>query len=187
MQQRYASGERAHSRALWPLVVLLLPVLSHSQSAPTQGALQVHATITSGCRVVGSERLTDGIDFGTLDFGTVPSLFNTTLAAQAQSSLGVVELTCSGVTSAQVAISTGAQPNGQQRQLASGANRVPYQLYADAGFATAFVGATPVAVSISPSGAAATVALPIHGRIQATPGGYAAGQYSDQVQITISW
>lgn len=169
------------------LAVLLLPALAQSQTAPTQGAVPVRATIASGCRVSGSEQLTTGIDFGLLDFGSRPSLFATPLTAQAQGSLGTVQLTCSGVVSAQVSISTGAQPNGQQRQLASGAQRIPYQLYADAAFNSPYVGATALSLSISPTGAAATVELPIHGRIQPTPGGYPPGQYTDQVQITISW
>lgn len=158
----------------------------HAAPAPTTGLLEVRAEIQSGCRVVG-QALTSGVDFGRLDFGTHPSLFNTPLIAQAQLASGALRLRCVGVTSAQLTIDAGLNALGNQRRMASSGAYVPYELFADAA-ATELLGAnTPRSVAISPSGALTTVDLTVFGRVLPATGGYAPGIYQDQVQVTVSW
>lgn len=177
--------------ALWRrragALAVLLPSVGLGQSAPTTGVLQVTARVDTGCRVVGQQTQTNGLDFGVLDFGTYPSLFAVALTAQSQGPAGVLQLTCNGVTTANVSIGTGLYASGNQRRMASGANRVAYDLYADSGMSLPFSGAAPRAITISPGGGTATIDLPIYGRVAPSPDGYAAGGYQDDVQITISW
>jgi len=168
-------------------LTVLLPAMGLGQSAPTTGVLQVTARIDTGCRVVGQQTQTSGLDFGALDFGTYPSLFAVALTARSQGPAGTLQLTCNGITTANVSIGTGLYANGNQRRMASGVNRVAYDLYADSGLSLPFSGATPRAITVSPGGGTATVDLPIYGRVAPLPGGYAAGSYQDDVQITVSW
>jgi len=176
-----------HMTAWLGCMAAWLPAVAAALPAPTHGVLQVTARIESGCRVVGQLAQAQTVEFGSLDFGSQPSIFAVPLTAQSQGPAGTLQLTCIGIVSANVAIGTGLHANGSQRQLASGANRVAYDLYADSNLSLPFDGAVPRSVAISPSGSAATVSLPIYGRIQPTPGGYAAGSYQDDVQVTVSW
>lgn len=168
-------------------VLLFLPVIAFGQSAPTTGTLQVSAQILSGCRVVGQRMQTTGIDFGTVDFGSHPSIFVAPLTARSQGPLGTLQLTCIGIVSASVSISAGMHAQGNQRQLASGVNRVPYDLYADGSFNVPFTAAAERTLVVSPTGSVATVDLTIYAKVHSTPGGYATGSYQDNVQITVSW
>ncbi|MGD9944852.1 MAG: spore coat U domain-containing protein [Burkholderiaceae bacterium] len=168
--------------------VALVPLSASAQpAAPTTGLLQARASIVSGCRVSGQESAVTGLDFGTLDFGSHPSLFGVPLTAQAQGPSGVIRLQCSGVVSATVTVGVGAAALGNQRRLSSGLHRIPYQLYADVNYNTPFIGTAPLAVLVPGGGGAAQVDLPIYGRIEPAPGGYPVGHYADQVQISVSW
>jgi spore coat protein U-like protein len=154
--------------------------------APTTGLLHVQARVESGCRVVGQLQTAD-VDFGTLDFGTYPSLFTQTLTAQAQLLSGALQLRCVGVTSAQVSIGPGLNVSGGQRRLAGGSQYVPYLLYSDAAGTQPFDIDVPRGIAISSSGESTVVDLNVHGRVPPAVGGYAPGAYQDQVQITVSW
>jgi spore coat protein U-like protein len=169
------------------LSVLCAPTPVLADAAPTTGVLLATATIAPGCRVVGQMLATTTADFGSLNFGTVPSLFRTAITAQSVGPSGMVQLTCSGEVSVDVSISTGLYASGNQRQLGSGTKRVPYDLYIDSGLTNQFSGATVRTLAISPTGLTTTVNMPIYGRIQANPGAYSPGVYSDTVQITIAF
>lgn len=169
------------------LVLLFLPAVGMSEAAPTTGTLQATARIESGCRVVGQTKLTQGIDLGVLNFGQRPSIFATALTASSQGALGTVQLTCTGSTSVDVSINTGLYVSGNQRQLGSGTHRVPYDLYVDSTFNTPFVGNTARTLTVSANGASTILNMPIYGRVQPTPGGYAPGSYQDVLQITVAW
>ncbi len=183
---RWASAPLAG--ALLAGALAACPGLAAAQpQAPTTGLLQARAAIVSGCRVSGQELAGSGVDFGTLDFGTHPSLFPAPLTAQAQGASGMVRLLCSGVVSASVAVGTGSAAQGNQRRLSNGLHRIPYQLYADANYNSPFMGTAPQTVLVPGGGGAAQVDLPIYGRIEPVAGGYPAGHYADQVQVTVSW
>jgi spore coat protein U-like protein len=173
-------------RRLAPIAALACSA-ALGQSAPTSGTLEVRATIESGCRVSGQDEQISDVDFGTLAFGAWPSLFTTTLTAQAQGPAGTIEIRCNGVSSAAVTIGAGLNPDGAQRQLASGADRVPYDLYADAAFSEPFAAASQRTLPMSADGGIATASLPIYGKVEPGIGGYPPGLYSDVVQITVSW
>ncbi|WP_129774702.1 Csu type fimbrial protein [Peristeroidobacter soli] len=165
---------------------LIGPSVVTAQTAPTTGVLQVSARLESGCRVAGQSQAS-GVDFGTLDFSTQPSLFQRPLTAQSQLSMGTLQLQCVGVTSASVVIDVGLHAAGNQRRLSSGAHYVPYDLYADSTGLEPFVGSTPRAVAISATGALAVLDLPVFGRVPPAPGAYWPGSYQDSVQVTVSW
>lgn len=177
----------SHQHSLGCSLAALLPTLALGQSAPTTGTLQITARIEAGCRVVGHMNQTSGLDFGTLNFGSHPSIFPVALTAQSQGPSGTVQLTCSSVVNANVSVSTGQYAIGNQRRMANGANRVAYDLFADSGFVLPFTGTTPRAIAVSASGSTATVSLPIYGRVAPFAGGHPAGNYQDDVQITVTW
>lgn len=172
------------------LALSCAPVGSRSvataQMAPTTGVLQVTARVESGCRVAGQSQAT-GVDFGALDFASHPSLFKVPLTAQSQLSMGMLRLQCVGVVSANVSIDVGMHAAGDQRRLASGAQRVPYDLSTDAAGLEPFDGSTPRGVPISATGELAVVDLPVYGRVPPAVGGYSPGSYQDSVQVTVSW
>src|SRR5690606_9580929 len=116
-----------------------------------------------------------------------PPAFRAALAEQALSDASAIRLRCSGISSVNVSVGLGLDPQGSQRRLSAGADKVPYQLYADASFSQPFVGSTPRSLVFTPSGNEGELELPIFGRIDPSPGGYPAGHYSDQVAITVSW
>jgi spore coat protein U-like protein len=165
---------------------LITASAARAQPAPTTGVLQVTAQIESGCRVVGQSAVT-GVDFGELDFGTHPSLFNQTLTAQSQLGMGTLQLRCVGVTSANVTVDAGTHAVGNQRRLGSGTSYVPYELFLDSAGAVPLSVNTARSVPISVSGELTVVDLPVYGRVPPTVGGYAPGAYADLVQITVSW
>ncbi len=169
------------------LCALSIPMLARSEPAPTTGVIQVTAQVVSGCRVNTQPELTAGLDFGSLDFGRQPSLFGVALTARALSNGSAIRLRCTGVPSINVSVGLGLDPEGDQRRLSAGVHKVPYQLYADGSFSQPFVGSMPRSLTVAPDGREAELELGIFGRISPIPGGYPAGQYSDQVGITVSW
>jgi spore coat protein U-like protein len=162
---------------------LFLCAVVGAAPAPTTGVLEVSARIESGCRIVG-QPATSGVDFGELNFGTYPSLFNQPLIAQAQAPSSTLQLRCVGVSSAQVTIGAGMNSLGNQRRLESAGQYVPYDLFADAAASQPFSVNTARSVSIAGT---APVELTVFGRVLPTLGGYAPGIYQDQVQVTVSW
>ncbi len=166
---------------------MLLPAIAAAQTAPSSGVLQVTARIESGCRVVGQLAQTQTLEFGSLDFGSHPSIFTVPLSAKSQGPAGTLQLTCIGIASVSVSVGTGLHASGNQRYLASGPDRVAYDLYADAELSLPFDNGTSRSIAISPDASAATVDLSIYGRIQPVSGGHAAGSYEDQVQIVVAW
>jgi spore coat protein U-like protein len=186
MMSRIAPKLRELSVLLMLGGAFVAPRAAVAQAAPTTGVLQVSARLESGCRVVGQPQAS-GVDFGTLDFASQPSLFRHVLSAQAQLSMGTLQLQCVGVTSVSVAVGVGMHADGNQRRMFSGASYVPYDLYADSSGANPFVGSTPHAVSVSTDGSFAVVDLPVFGRVTPAIGGYSPGVYQDSVQVTVTW
>lgn len=132
--------------------------------------LSVTATVIKNCSIDATASL---LAFG--DYDAVVA--NLSAAKDAAAS---VDVTCTdGATGVLLGAGNGTDFVGTRR-MSSGANRLPYELYSDAGRTTAFGTAEPVTAD----GTAQTI--DIYGRI---PAGNAApvGSYTDTVVMTVTF
>jgi spore coat protein U-like protein len=115
---------------------------------------------------------------GALDFGSYDPL-----SASPKDGQGAITVECTRGPSYTVALGPGNNAAGATRQLASGASRLRYGLYSDAGRTTDWT-ATSMVTVVPPS--TAPVPLVVYGRIAAGQPA-APGDYADVVQATINF
>lgn len=156
--------------------------------AQVSGTMNVQLTLQNGCIVSGSGDPLNAVDFGTMDFGTAPTLFAINLQSQSRIAGNLVQLQCSSGTALNIQVGDGQNSAGGVRQLASGGNLVQYRLYTQAaGAGTEYtVGGAPLDVSAAIPGGGGTFNLPIFGLI-APQAGLVAGTYTDLVSITLTF
>ncbi|MDD5250154.1 MAG: spore coat U domain-containing protein [Rhodocyclaceae bacterium] len=167
-----------HIREVSAVVVLML--FAQAASAGTaSGTFAVTATVSATCSVVTSD-----VNFGTYSPASVT----------AATASGAVTATCTSGTAYTIALDAGANAGGvsafSNRNMASGANLLPYQLYLDAGYATVWGDGTssssvnPATGSFSGNGSAQDHT--VYGKV--TPGHYVApGSYTDTVTVTVTY
>jgi spore coat protein U-like protein len=147
----------------------------------------VQAEIVEGCALVGSSEV-NNLDFGVIDFGTLPAIFSGTAVASTVGAGGsATQIWCTPGVQLQVAVDSGLQASGGQRFLArtgGGSTPIPYGLYTDALQTVAIPTTGHVTVSVPPGG---FLDLPIHGVASLPGGGLMPGQYTDVLQVTLSW
>ncbi|MBL8656390.1 MAG: spore coat protein U domain-containing protein [Altererythrobacter sp.] len=134
-----------------------------AQAATTSGTVDVTLNVDNACSLT-----TAAIDFGSVSDFT---------AARTANSLSTLKCTPNAV--ATVTVSSGANVNGTQRRLKSGANFIDYNI-------TDASNAAWPAAGLSFTGTGADVALGIRGVVPvqtAKP----AGAYADQVTITVTY
>lgn len=166
----------AHHR--WRLrsaLLLLIGGCLPALNAATVATIQVSATVTAGCLVAGGAS-----NFGTLNFGNYSALASTTATAQL---LGIA-LQCTPGVTVNMMVDGGQNNNGGRRlQRVNSTHSVGYQLYSDPAF-TQILGINQSVTMVYSD--AANISLPIYGRV-VLPGSLPAGQYSDVLQITLTW
>nr|WP_114194053.1 spore coat U domain-containing protein [Edaphovirga cremea] len=163
---------------LW---VLLMIVSTHSHADSKTATLGVSATLVSSC-VAGTSNA--GVtSFGTLNFGTVYFL-SKAVTVTGQQNAGAIQIKCNNGTAWRVLLGGGQSGNTSARYLSGGptSQHINYNLYTSAAYNTIWDNQT----GISGTGSGQTVWLPVYGLVaqQATP---SAGNYSDTVQVTVSW
>ena len=158
---------------------LLVATLSSAALAATDTvAFQVKVVITESCDV-HTAAVTD------IDFGTHARSTNATPIDKQ----GTLQLNCSKDTPYQIALNEGANASSptaaaDNRQMASGLNRVPYGLYRDAA-RTEFWGKFANTNTHNGVGTAATQSIPVYGRIPVLNA--PAGSYVDTVTATVTY
>ncbi len=162
--------------------LLPLPVLGDCtlSASPSGCPFQVQAVIQNGCLVSGG---TGTPVFGTLDFGTQPSLSTQTVSASLVSSASW-QLNCTPDMSLTMTLDGGQNYNGGRRLARTGGGTLLYQLYSDAAWQNAIQ--QNQAVTISSTGTGNNITLPVYGRMS-LPGNAAPGTYADTVVVTLSW
>jgi spore coat protein U-like protein len=131
-------------------------------------SMSVSATITNECDV----------SVGTMAFGTVEPSTQSDATAD-------VTINCTAVpVSASVAVGAGANAVGNQRKMASGANRLNYDLYSDSGRTAAITPGSNIVHGAYNATFDATGT--IYGRIPAAPAAL-TGVYSDTVLLTLTY
>lgn len=159
---------------------LALPLAAQAGPSPQTGSFQVTAQVNASCQVVS----TANIDFGVYD----------ALAATDQDAAGSVTVRCSqGTTNVLVALDQGANPAAGStaaaplRQMASGAERLPYQVYSDASRSSVWGDTAATGQTIpGPMSAGTPVVLTTYGRIAAGEDA-APGAYTDTVGVTVTF
>ena len=162
------------------IVAMGVAVASTSTFAASDtGSLGVGASVSNVCAIGG----------GYLSFGNVSLLVTqgvgvlaTTYAADAGHTVPVI---CTNGATAQITADAGMYASGGSRRMASGANRLVYELYADAGRTTVLDSSTG---AISYTGTGTNQTVMIYGRISAANlAGASSGDYDDTVALTITY
>jgi spore coat protein U-like protein len=162
------------------------------------GQLNVQMTLTSSCAISGASGLgSTNVNFGSLNFGSQPSTFSGTIAADASGGAGgagSTQVVCSPDVSSLTVSVSGGNNAGQggavgtgSRAMKLGANFLPYEVYSDSAMTTAYpAAATPLGVALPGNGAPLT--LPVYGRVNKTStNAMPAGSYADVLHVTVAW
>lgn len=163
MAERFALGSASSMVA-----GLVLVFAASAEAATATATLTVTATVQNGCSIDNSS-----LSFGTYTAGQTSNL-------DGQGTIRVRNCLNSQVT---ITLDGGSSGDVNNRQLASGANRLNYQLYKDPG-RTQIWGNGQNAASMQILQDPANI--PVYGRIaagQSVP----AGTYSDTVTITLNF
>lgn len=156
--------------------------------ASVSGTMAVQLQLENGCIVSGSTDPLSAVDFGTMDFGAVPTIFTQDLHAQAMISGSAVQLECSAGAALNILVGSGQNAAGGVRRMAAGGDFVQYRLFTqpNGGGVEYTVGGGALDLSAVVPGAGGTFDLPIHG-VVAPQAGLVAGNYQDLVSITLTF
>ncbi|AYF88503.1 spore coat U domain-containing protein [Pseudomonas sp. JS3066] len=175
-------------RWLLPFLLLLTPIHQAQAAGTLQGNLGIQITIGAGCTVNNSSNNGSTNSFGSISFGTYPSLANIvegqSVGAGAGSSFGIQ---CANNTAYTVALNSGLAPSGNQRRMSGGASEfITYNLYQDAARTTPWGNGSNGANAYSGTGNGNNQDIVVYGRVpaQTTP---TSGTYTDTVLVTVTW
>ena len=166
-------------RALFSLSMLLLA--AGTSEAVTTQSFQVSATITPGCSVAaGSGGLLGTLNFGTHS-GVARGSVNTSFVPN-----GSLSIACTPGVALSMSIDGGQYYTSVRNMQRSGAtNRVAYRLYSSSSLAANSEIGVNQAVSVTYTNSN-NIALPLFG-VALLTGFSPAGNYSDQLTVTLSW
>ena len=147
--------------------------------AATSSTFRVTAAIMPGCRLSGAS---SPLQWGVLDFGTLPMVSRDRLRTSLQTSPGL-KLMCTPGVSLQMSVNGGLNAHRGQRHLHNGTHDLAYQLYDDAGLTRPIAIDQPVSLNYD---RAEDVRLPLHAALLVS-GVVPAGVYQDVLTVTLSW
>lgn len=147
-------------------------------------SFQLSASVQAGCVLGGGS--TDATSFGSIDFGQLASLGADVKVASTVSG-GSIQLQCTPGTALTISLNSGANAASGARYMAKGGERLRYQLYQDASYATVWGdqnSGTPLSMTFPAGG---TLSLPVYARLFASSPLPSAGLYSDVVTVTVTY
>lgn len=168
-----------------------------AQSVTSTGTIAATLTLTNGCLINGSPSQ-NGINFGTLDFGSHPATFDTLSAQLTGASSGnTFGIQCTSGSSYTVQVTgntnstepssvtgTVGAPARYLLNTADTSQGVAYSLYSDSGFNTIVVNDAPLPIASTTAG---VDNYTLYGRIQG--GGnsvsVAPGTYTDTINVSV--
>lgn len=168
------------------LCVLSWPLLGGTATPiPTSASFAVNATVSTGCLVVSNPTQISGIQFGTLDFGSQSAVSGAAATAWLASGGGsMAQVQCTSGAAVTITIDGGLHAQGTQRRLKYGTSHyLPYNLYTSGSMATSYAPGVGVPLDTT----VGATALPVYGRAVPPSSGLPAGQYTDTVQVILSW
>lgn len=175
MHRRHLAALRAAPRRLAALLVLAATLPAGAGS--TSDTFQVTATVSSACTVSGT----------VLDFGSGINPLTASVPVDASSTLTV---RCTNTTPYAVALDAGlyaaSATTFSDRKMASGANRLAYQLYLDASRSTVWGDGSSSTQTHGGTGTGSNQSVTIYGRVAALTG-VVPGSYADTVTVTVSY
>nr|WP_285111348.1 spore coat U domain-containing protein [Leclercia adecarboxylata] len=159
---------------------MLLLAAGNGHAVTTQ-SFQVSATITPGCSVAaGSGGLLGTLDFGTRN-GVERGAVNTSFVPN-----GALSIACTPGVALSMSIDGGQHYTSvRNMQRTGGTNQVPYRLYSSSSLAANSEIGVNQAVSVAYTNSN-NIALPLFG-VALLTGFSPAGNYSDQLTVTLSW
>ncbi len=177
-KQRLRHTGEGKLRAFFVLSMLLL-VAGNGEAVTTQ-SFQVSATITPGCSVAtGSGGLLGTLNFGTHS-GVERGSVNTSFVPN-----GSLSIACTPGVALSMSIDGGQHYTSVRNMQRSGTSLVPYRLYSSSSLAANSEIGVNQAVSVAYTNSN-NIALPLFG-VALLTGFSPAGNYSDQLTVTLSW
>lgn len=159
--------------------------------AEVSGQIDATLNVEPGC-LIDNGNIPDGgsgYDFGTLDFGTVSTIWTNPLQATLSSADGGGQLsvTCSpGVDTFTVTINGGTNGDGTTRSLAFDDSSVPYQVFRDSGQSIPYEINQPESFDVASAGD--SIEVPVYGLVAPNPETpVAAGTYVDTLTLTFNF
>ncbi|EOW1326301.1 spore coat U domain-containing protein [Klebsiella aerogenes] len=171
------------SRTIWLLIFFFLTTPVWADTA--QKTFKVTAQITTGC-LLGNGTGTPGADFGTLNFGSMSSLYSNVDVASSAGA-GSIVVACTPGMAISLALDYGINGGSAAQRYMSNStgNTLAYQLFQDANRSTVWgTGAQAYSVASFPN---TTQTYTVYGRLFATNGFPAQGSYSDTVTVTLTY
>ncbi len=176
----------------------LLLSVSPARAVTSSGTIGATLTLTNGCLINGSPAQ-NGINFGTLNFGTSPATFTTlttTLTGAAGGNSFGIQCTTGATYSVQVTGSTNAAPGTvagtpgtPARYLINSTDAtqgVAYSIFSDNGFANVIANNTAIPKASTTAGVDNYI---VYGRIQG--GGNSVtvlpGTYTDTINVSVTY
>ena len=152
----------------------------------TSGSVDVKLVLTDSCLITGNDETHD--HYGTLDFGTqYARTYNELSTSLAPTSGTALQISCSDPHDVTVQTDAGLHSLGQQRRMLNAASDgvfVPYTLYRPTDVNASWEPNTPVVIA---SVASTAVSLTFTAKVPAADNGNPAGNYSDTLQMTITY
>ncbi|UXI02015.1 spore coat U domain-containing protein [Photobacterium sp. TY1-4] len=160
-------------------------------SATASGTINVSITLETGC-VVNSQHMLNGDtggNFGTLGFGSVPTVFTQQDVAVNGGGANGISVVCSSGTTPQFSITSGANDGSVDggspgnHAMKNGANVINYAIFTDAARTNQLENG--VAVNLAPFTDNTPQTIELYGRAYGSSN--VAGAYSDTLNVTLSW
>lgn len=175
-------------RWLFPAFLLLSSIPAAQAAGTLQGNLGIQIIIGPGCTVNNSSSAAGTNTFGSISFGTYPSLANAiigqSVGASAGSSFGI---NCATGTTYSVALNSGTAATGNQRRMSGGGDFIPYNLYKEAARTNLWGDNSNGATPLTGTGSGANQEIVVYGRVPSQVTTPPAATYTDTVLVTVTW
>lgn len=159
-------------------------VSTPAKAGSISGTINVEINISSACLVNGATSVSSTFGSGgKILFTDQPGLFGN-VDGQLVGSLGNLSVQCSPGIAPVLTVGAGANDQGGNRRMASGANRLVYHLFSDAARQDEITVGGQISLGTMTSQA---VEVPIYARVNSGGVILPAGQYVDTVQVTLAW
>lgn len=168
------------------------------------GHITASITLTSSCLVVGAGTTSSGIDLGTLNFGSRPATFTGFVTAVPSATsggantqvicspdVGGVSISINGGSNQGQGTTVGAGTRAMRTAFGTGFAYLPYEVYRDSAYGTAYPLSTAVTgISVADGNGVSgnAIDLPIYARINKTSTApLPAGSYLDTLLVTLNY
>lgn len=174
-------------RSLVSCVFLCSLISPAVYSATVNGTLSVTAVVGSGCSVNSSSVTGGVVNFGALNFGSITAINASNVDAQTTGGgSGSIVMNCSSGTPFSIAFDNGLHFSGGSRAMVNASDPavlLSYTLYQNAARTVPWTSSSPLSTTAS----GGTETFNVYGRIPGGQSGVTSGNYSDTIQVVVSW